>query len=67
MFKQLGLGAPTPISTQMLIADGIVKKPVGILYDVLVKVEKFIFLIYFMILDWKVNFKKSLSSWEGLF
>ena len=33
------------------------KRPIGILYDVLVKVESFIFLADFVILDCEVNFE----------
>lgn len=34
-----------------------VKRPRGILYDVLMKVASFIFSVEFIILDWKVDFK----------
>lgn len=36
--------------------DWSVKRPVGILYDVLIKVVNIIFLIYFVILNSKVDF-----------
>ena len=39
------------------MADRTVKRPTGILHDVLVKVESFIFLTYFVILDCEVNFE----------
>ena len=42
---------------RLLMADRTVKRPIGILYDVLVKVESFIFLADFVILDCQVNFE----------
>ena len=42
---------------QLLMADQTVKRPIGILHDVLVKVESFIFLAYFVILDGEVDFE----------
>ena len=42
---------------RLLMADRTVKRPIGILYDVLVKVESFIFQAYFVILDCEVNFE----------
>ncbi|XP_047268370.1 uncharacterized protein LOC124898666 [Capsicum annuum] len=50
-YKKLGLGYPTPTNMRLLMADRLVKRPVGILYDVLVKVANFIFLADFVILD----------------
>lgn len=51
VFKKLSLRAPTLTSMWLLMADRTVKKPVEILHDVLVKVEKFIFLANFVILE----------------
>ena len=42
---------------RLLMADRIVKQPIGILHDVLVKVESFIFRAYFVIHDCEVNFE----------
>ena len=39
------------------MADQTVKRPIGILHDVLEKVESFIFLADFVVLDCEVNFK----------
>ena len=39
------------------MADRIVKRPIGILHDVLVKVESLIFMADFVILDCEVDFK----------
>ena len=37
--KKLGLGDPKPTAMRLLMADRTVKRPIGILHDVLVKVE----------------------------
>lgn len=51
IFKLLGLGDPNPTTMRLLMVDRSVKRPVGILYDVLVKVATFIFMADFIILD----------------
>ncbi|KAA3467142.1 Transposon Ty3-I Gag-Pol polyprotein [Gossypium australe] len=51
MFKQLGLGEPKPTKMNIQIADRSVRYPRGIIDDVLVKVDKFIFPIDFVVLD----------------
>ncbi|KAF3660194.1 hypothetical protein FXO38_12248 [Capsicum annuum] len=56
-YKKLGLGNPTPIKMQLVMADRSVKRPIGILHDVLVKVVDFIFPANFVILDCKVDFE----------
>ncbi|KAK4737323.1 hypothetical protein R3W88_001020 [Solanum pinnatisectum] len=50
IYKKLGLGASKPTVMRLLMADKTVKRPIGVLQDVLVKVESFIFLAYFVIL-----------------
>ncbi|KAK4709685.1 hypothetical protein R3W88_004198 [Solanum pinnatisectum] len=57
MYKQLGLGVPKPTAMRLMITDRSVKRHVGILCDVLVKVDTFIFSADFMILDCEVDFK----------
>ena len=42
-YKKLGLGDPKPTAMRLLMADRTVKRPIGILHDVQVKVESFIF------------------------
>ena len=42
---------------RLLMADRTVKRPIGILHDVIVKVESFIFSTDFVILDCEVNFE----------
>ena len=57
IYKKLGLGDPKPTAMRLLIADRIVKWPIGILHDVLVKVESFIFSVDLVILDCEVDFE----------
>ncbi|KAK4717968.1 hypothetical protein R3W88_016306 [Solanum pinnatisectum] len=57
IYKKLGLGVPKPIAMRCIMADRSLKRLVGILCDVFVKVDTFIFSTDFMILDYKVDFK----------
>ena len=57
IYKKLGLGVPKPTEMRLLMADRTVKRPIGIPHDVLVKVESFIFLDNFVILDCEVDFE----------
>ena len=57
IYKKLGLGDSKPTAMRLLMADRTVKRPIGILHDVLVKVESFIFLANFVILDCEVDFE----------
>ena len=57
IYKKLGLGDPKPTAMRLLMADRTVKRPIGILHDVLVKVESFIFPADFVILDYEVDFE----------
>ncbi|KAK4737344.1 hypothetical protein R3W88_001041 [Solanum pinnatisectum] len=56
IYKKLGIRAPKPTAIRLLMADRTVKKPIGVLQDVLVKVESFIFSADFVILDCEVDF-----------
>ena len=62
IYKKLGLGDPNPTSMRLLMADRTVKRPIRILYDVLVKVESFIFPTNFVILDCEVVLRCLLFS-----
>ncbi|XP_070029598.1 uncharacterized protein [Nicotiana sylvestris] len=42
MFKTLGVGQPRPISVRLQMADRTMKRPLGTIDDVLVRVDKFI-------------------------
>ena len=57
IYKKLGLGDPTPTAMRLVMVDRTVKRPIGILHDVLVKVESFIFSVDCVILDSEVNFE----------
>ncbi|KAK5803070.1 hypothetical protein PVK06_030710 [Gossypium arboreum] len=51
MFKQLGLGEPKSTRMSIQLADRSVKYPRGIIEYVLIKVDKFIFPVDFIVLD----------------
>ena len=51
IFKRLGLGEACPTTVTLQLADGSLKHPRGIIEDVLVKVDKFIFPADFIVLD----------------
>ena len=55
IYKKLGLGNPKPTAMRLLMVDRTVR-PIGILHDVLVKVESFIFPADFVIIDCEVDF-----------
>ena len=57
IYKKLGLGDPKPTVMRLLMADRTVKRPIGILQVVLVKVESIIFQADFVILDCEVDFE----------
>ncbi|KAG8501006.1 hypothetical protein CXB51_003044 [Gossypium anomalum] len=51
MFKQLGLGKPKKTRMSIQLADKTIRFPRGIIEDVLVKIDKFIFPVDFVVLD----------------
>ncbi|XP_070032293.1 uncharacterized protein [Nicotiana tomentosiformis] len=55
IYKKVGLGMPKPISMRLQMANRSMKRPVGIVDDVLVKVGKFLLPAYFVILDCAVD------------
>ncbi|KAK4713595.1 hypothetical protein R3W88_019502 [Solanum pinnatisectum] len=57
IYKKLGLGIPRSTTMRLMMANRSVKWPVGILCDVLVKVDTFIFSVDFVILDCEVDFE----------
>nr|XP_010313156.1 uncharacterized protein LOC104644705 [Solanum lycopersicum] len=57
IYKKLGLADPNPTVMRLLKADRTMKRPIGILHDVLVKVESFIFPADFVILDCELDFE----------
>ncbi|KAK4706810.1 hypothetical protein R3W88_033642 [Solanum pinnatisectum] len=60
IYKKLGLGDPKPTAMRLLMADRTMKRTIGVLHDILVKVELFIFPAAFVILDCEVDFKVSI-------
>ncbi|XP_070020840.1 uncharacterized protein [Nicotiana sylvestris] len=55
IYKRLGVGRARPTSMLLQLANRTVKRPSGILDDVLIQVGKFVFPADFMILDCKVD------------
>ena len=51
VYKQLGLGELKPTNITLSFADRPVKIPKGIVKDVLVKIDKFYYLVDFVVLD----------------
>ena len=51
IFRKLGLGEVKPTSISLQLADRSVKYPRGVIEDVLIKVDKFIFPVDFVVLD----------------
>ena len=51
IFRRLGLGEARPMTVTLHLADKSLKHPRGVIEDVLVKVDKFIFLVDFIVLD----------------
>ncbi|XP_070013757.1 uncharacterized protein [Nicotiana sylvestris] len=57
MFKTLGIWQPRPTSMRLQMEDRTIKRPFGIIDDVLVRVDKFIFPPNFVILDCEVDYE----------
>nr|XP_016504791.1 PREDICTED: uncharacterized protein LOC107822739 [Nicotiana tabacum] len=55
VFKQLGLGALTPTTVMLQLADRSYVYPEGVMEDVLLQIGKFIFLEDFIILDYEAD------------
>ncbi|XP_049403536.1 uncharacterized protein LOC125867150 [Solanum stenotomum] len=55
IYKQFRLGEPNATTMRLLMADRSIKHPVGILYDILVKVDRFIFPADFVILAYDID------------
>ncbi|XP_073318147.1 uncharacterized protein [Primulina huaijiensis] len=58
--KKLGLGEPKPTRMSLQLADRSVKYPRGVIEDVLVKVDKFIFPVDFVVIDTEEDIEMSL-------
>ncbi|XP_070029734.1 uncharacterized protein [Nicotiana sylvestris] len=57
IFKTLGIGQPRPISMRLQMIDCTMKRLLGVIEDVLVRVDKFILLADFVILDCGVDYE----------
>ena len=57
MFRRLNLGEVTPTMISLQMADRSIKTPYGIVEDVLVRVDKFVFPVDFVILDMEEDSK----------
>ncbi|XP_047257563.1 uncharacterized protein LOC124889636 [Capsicum annuum] len=57
VYKNLGLADPIPTNMRLAMAYWSVKRSIGMLYDVLIKVADFIFPADFVILDCEVDFE----------
>ena len=55
IFRKLELGKMKDIGVSLQLADQSAKKPRGIIEDVLVRVDKFIFLVDFIVLEMEEN------------
>ncbi|XP_016578898.1 uncharacterized protein LOC107876503 [Capsicum annuum] len=67
IYKKLGLGDTTPTNMRLVMANKSVKQLVSILYDVLVKVDSFIFSAAFIILDFEVDFEVPIIMGQPFF
>ena len=64
IYKMLDLGDPKLSAMRLIMDDRTVKRPIGILHDVLVKVESFISLADFVVLDCEVDFEVPIILWR---
>ncbi|KAL5582009.1 hypothetical protein UlMin_014451 [Ulmus minor] len=55
IFKKLGIGEARPTTVSLQLADRSIAHPEGKIEDVLVKVDKFIFPVDFIVLDYEVD------------
>nr|GEX18268.1 reverse transcriptase domain-containing protein [Tanacetum cinerariifolium] len=60
MYEKLGLGEPKPIRMSLELEDRSIKYPQGIVENVLIKTDKFILPIDFVILDMQEDFRISI-------
>ncbi|XP_019051406.1 PREDICTED: uncharacterized protein LOC109113924 [Nelumbo nucifera] len=56
VFRKLGLKEPTPITISLQLVDKSIKYSRGVMEDVLVKVDKFIFPVGFVVLDMEEDY-----------
>ncbi|XP_070013033.1 uncharacterized protein [Nicotiana sylvestris] len=61
VFKTSGIGQTKPTSMRLQMADRTMKRPLSVIEDVLVQVDKFILLTNFVILDCEVDYEVPIS------
>ncbi|XP_070045094.1 uncharacterized protein [Nicotiana tomentosiformis] len=57
VFKTLGIGKPRPTSIRLQMTDRTMKRPLGVIEAILVRVDKFILPTDFVILDCEVDYE----------
>nr|XP_009781604.1 PREDICTED: uncharacterized protein LOC104230476 [Nicotiana sylvestris] len=57
VFKTLGIGQPRSTSMRLQMANRTIKRPLGVIEDVLVRVDRFILLADIVILDCEVDYE----------
>src|SRR5262249_43818991 len=60
-FKKLGIGELRPTEITIHLADRTIRSPRGIVENILVRVDKFLFLVDFVVLDMDESFKTPLN------
>lgn len=55
IYQKIVLGVRKPTTMILLMVDHSIKKSVGVLYDVLVKVDQFTFLMDFIIFNYEID------------
>lgn len=63
IFKRLGIGEVKPTIISLQLVDSLVKYPFGIVEDLLIKIDKFIFLADFVVPDIEEDAKSFSYSW----
>ena len=67
LVKKLNLGELTPTTLPFQMEYRSLTYPLGLLEDVLVKVDKFIFLVDFVVLDMEEDKDAPNHSWKAIF
>ena len=63
IYRKLGLREVRPTNVRLQLADRTVKEPEGIVEDVVVRAEKFIFLVDFVVLNFEEDKDVLLIFW----
>ncbi|XP_070040364.1 uncharacterized protein [Nicotiana tomentosiformis] len=63
VFKTLGIGKPRPTSMRLQMADRTMKRLLGVIDNVFVWVDKFIFPMNFVILNCEVDYEVPIILW----